>query len=212
MGSKIFGLYINLFEPCGREGFCPSITVCQIFRHSTGPVLYSRCFNFFSRNIVREAETATEFRSQRLLVYLFTDSWHWFLWGYFSWTRWHGNTSSRITLDAYCSLYVLRFKVPRAELVTQWLEAIIFKCRFEATDLRREAHLELDCSRLLSLASASVFTVGSNYRNPPQMRFLKNIVKLTLVIVFAAVWQIFWILDRKRKLSGSIFLNLLGKN
>ena len=146
------------------------------------------------------------------LVYLFTDSWHWFLWGYFSWTRWHGNTSSRITLDAYCSLYVLRFKVPRAELVTQWLEAIIFKCRFETTDLRREAHLELDCSRLLSLASASVFTVGSNYRNPPQMRFLKNIVKLTLVIVFAAVWQKFWILDRKRKLSGSIFLNLLGKN
>ena len=58
--------------------------------------------------------------------------------------------------------------------MTQWLEAIIFKCRFEATDLRREAHLELDCSRLLSLASASVFTVGSNYRNPPQMRFLKK--------------------------------------
>ena len=149
-------------------GFCP---VCQIFRHFTGPILHSRIFNFFSRNLVREAEMATEFRSQRLLLYLFTDSWHWFLWGYFSWTRWHGNTSSRITLDAYCSLYVLRFKVPRAELVTQWLEAIVFKCRFETTDLRRESHLELDCSRLLSLASASVFTVGPNYRNPPQIRF-----------------------------------------
>ena len=66
--------------------------------------------------------------------------------------------------------------------MTQWLEAIVFKCRFETTDLRRESHLELDCSRLLSLASASVFTVGPNYRNPPQIRFFKKIVKLTLVI------------------------------
>ena len=45
--------------------------------------------------------------------------------------------------------------------MTQWLEAIVFKCRFETTDLRREAHLELDCSRLLSLASASVSHLGS---------------------------------------------------
>ena len=145
-------MYINLFELCGRGD----------------SVLID---NFFSRNLVREAEMATEFRSKRLLLYLFTDSWHWFLWGYFSWTRWHGNTSSRIALDAYCSLYILRFKVPRAQLVTQWLEAIVFKCRFETTDLRREAHLELDCSRLLSLASASVFTVGPNYINPPKIRF-----------------------------------------
>ena len=46
--------------------------------------------------------------------------------------------------------------------MTQWLEAIVFKCRFETTDLRREAHLELDCSRLLSLASASVSQLGPN--------------------------------------------------
>lgn len=145
---------------------------------------------------------ATEIRSHRLLLYLFTDSWHWFLWGYFSWTRWHGNTSSRITLDAHCSLYVLRFKVPRAQLMTQWLEAIIFKCRFEATDLRREAHLELDCSRLLSLASASVFTVGPNYRNPPQMRFFLNReIDASHCVCNSLIF--FWTLDRKRKLSGS---------
>ena len=58
--------------------------------------------------------------------------------------------------------------------MTQWLEAIVFKCRFETTDLRREAHLELDCSRLLSLASASVFTVGPNYRTRHKLDFLKN--------------------------------------
>ena len=136
---------------------------------------------------------ATEFRSKRLLLYLFTDSWHWFLWGYFSWTRWHGNTSSRIALDAYCSLYILRFKVPRAQLVTQWLEAIVFKCRFETTDLRREAHLELDCSRLLSLASASVFTVGPNYRNPPEIKFLKDCNSLTNFLNTRPETEIKWI-------------------